>query len=822
MRRVLSVASILERIDPALLLAAMAGESSASPRRIAAALAQAEDAGIISRISSSGQSWRLHPLVRDFMSSRLLESTGRAAVLAMHLRVAEAAEGIDWAVAAHHYIEAEREEEAMRVLRESAIEALGTASWGAATALADRMPDQPVPEAVTILRAYDMASRGQIRRAAAILEALRPNRADVMTWGLTKVALAHVYILLGNRSSLRDVVEQLCSEASLPRVLESLADGIKVLVAARDGGPLADVSDVLERIALDHSRLGLTQYAAVSFHNAAVASFARGNYIATAQLGKRAINHFNRTATTQYVASSHSLVALSYWELGQPERAVEHLEGLGSGPPTPADAQSDAAWIRAAVGDTDGAWLLIEQATRTSADESWNSAAANTRYSQALTHIVDGDVQSASRVLVGAEDGSIEPDSRARHTAVASLVALLAADYVQALDLARDCLAVAQGQGAVHWTRWARLLIAVVERDADSFRRSLLDLAANAKLSTMALADVVVQGLGLLGSPPADVLELMRSKPGRWLPALRRAVQGPDEGAAMVAAELLAILGSVEDVTLLAAFERAHVRQPARRILSRRLARHANPTMVIHDLGRVRIQLGQRVVPLSQSRRKAASLLAFLASRPSHSATRDQVLDAIWPNQSPDGAANSLHQTLYFLRRDIDPWFEDGNSVDYLVVEPDVVYLDSELVLVDSSAFFRQVSVALGSSNIAEVASPILRDYEAQFALDFEYEEWSIAWRDQLHGLFLEATQATAEALLVSGRPEPAADVLQRALAVDPTALELEAALIRALSLSGATAAAVHQYRHYAKAYEEDSGTPAPPLSALADGDTAR
>ena len=365
------------------------------------------------------------------------------------------------------------------------------------------------------------------------------------------------------------------------------------------------------------------------------------------------------------------------------------------------------------------------------------------------------------------------------------------------------------------------MVLAVAEGDTKAFRRSVIDLAVSAKLSTLVLADAIAMGLGLLGEAPEELLGLMRTRPARWLPALRQVTQGSERDAAMVAADILSALGTVDDVPILSAFERKHIRQPGRRTLSRRLARHANPTMVVHDLGRIRLQLGPRVVPLSQSRRKAASLLAFLASRPSHSATRDQALEAMWPNQSPVGAANSLHQTLYFLRRDIDPWFDDGHSVDYLVVEPDVVYLDPELVQVDSAAFFRQASVALASATIAEVAVPILRDYGAKFALDFEYEEWSLAWRDQLHGLFLETTEATAEALLAAGRPQPAADVVQRALAIDPSALDLEVTLIRALHRCGATAAAVHQYRHYASSYEEESGEPAPSLAALVSDESS-
>jgi DNA-binding SARP family transcriptional activator len=347
----------------------------------------------------------------------------------------------------------------------------------------------------------------------------------------------------------------------------------------------------------------------------------------------------------------------------------------------------------------------------------------------------------------------------------------------------------------------------------------VLTLAASAKLSTLALADAIAMGFGMCPDLPRELTELVRAWPRRWLPVLRRLVAGADREAGMVAAELLATLGTLDDVAALSNFERRHIRHAGQRVFSRRLARHANPTMVIHDLGRLRLQLGHRVIPLSQSRRKAASLVAFLASRPSHAAARDQVLDALWPNQAPAGAANSLHQTLFFLRRDIDPWFEDGHSVDYLVIEPDVVYLDADLVQVDSAAFFRQASAALASDNIVDVAVPLLRDYPAKFALDFEYEEWSIGWRDQLHALFLETTEAAANALSASGRFELAIDVLERAIAIDATSLDLEAALIRALHRSGAAAAAAHQYRHYTGAHRDEVGSDPPALDALLAGE---
>jgi ATP/maltotriose-dependent transcriptional regulator MalT/DNA-binding SARP family transcriptional activator len=816
LRRTLSVASLLERIEPSLVLAAMSVETNVTARRVAAALAQAEDAGVISRTSPNGRWWRLHPLVRDFMLSRLVEHTGRPALLAMHLRVAQEAERLDWAVSAHHYIEAERQEDAMRVLRESAIEALGTARWGDATALADRMPDQPVPEAVSVIRAYGMAARGQSHRAVRLLESLAPKDDDILAWGLTRAALLNAYLITGRLDGVRHVLEEMSHKSGLSPVLASLARGTSTILVTSEGGSLAEAADAFEGLAQGHARLGLTYFAGVSYHNAALAAFARGHYDSTVSLGNRAVDNFYRTPSRHGVESTHALIAVALCELGERASAAAHLEYVTGSAQTLADAQADAAWVSAAEGNTDRAWVLIEHATAATLEGGHTPGSlAAVQYSRVLAHLVDGDTDAASQVLRAAREGSVELDALLRDCSMTALATLMSGDNLGAHRRAQDGLEAADRQGATHWARWLRLLVSVAAADGQAFRRALINLASTSKLSTLVLADAIVMGLGLIGEAPPEVFDLMRARPARWLPALRRATQSSDREAAMAAASLLSTLGTVEDVSLLTEFERRHIRQSARRTLSKKLARHANPTMVVHDLGRIRLQLGPRVVPLSQSRRKAASLLAFLAARPSHSATRDQVLDAMWPNQSPEGAVNSLHQTLYFLRRDIDPWFQDGHSVDYLVVEPDVVFLDPDLVQIDSAAFFRQVSAALASDNIADVAVPILRDYPAKFALDFEYEEWSLAWRDQLHGLFLETTEAASGALLAAGRFKPAINVLERALAIDDSALELEVALIRALHQSGALAAAAHQYRHYAKAHQDEYGAAPQDLGTL-------
>ncbi len=284
---------------------------------------------------------------------------------------------------------------------------------------------------------------------------------------------------------------------------------------------------------------------------------------------------------------------------------------------------------------------------------------------------------------------------------------------------------------------------------------------------------------------------------------------------AQIAAQLLAKHGTLEDVALLSAFERQHVKAPMQRVLGRQLARHANPTLILHDLGHVAIAIGDRRLLVSQTRRRTASLLAFLASRPNHSATKELVLESLWPRQSPAGAANSLHQALFYLRRDVDPWFNEAHSVHYLVVEPELVFFDRDLVQVDSSSFLRQATAALMSDQIQVLGPPLLRDYTGTFAPEFEYEDWSMAWRDRVHSTYLQLVQKTSESLLSSGAVQQGIDAIGRALIVDSSALDLEASLIVALLDAGATAAAAHQYSHFVRACQAELGLAAPSLADL-------
>ncbi len=70
-------------------------------------------------------------------------------------------------------------------------------------------------------------------------------------------------------------------------------------------------------------------------------------------------------------------------------------------------------------------------------------------------------------------------------------------------------------------------------------------------------------------------------------------------------------------------------------------------------------------------------------------------MEDLWSDLAPASAANSLNQTLYFLRRDLDPYFDEDTSYEYISHSGDLVWLDASKVAVDSVHFASSATAAL-------------------------------------------------------------------------------------------------------------------------------
>ena len=193
--------------------------------------------------------------------------------------------------------------------------------------------------------------------------------------------------------------------------------------------------------------------------------------------------------------------------------------------------------------------------------------------------------------------------------------------------------------------------------------------------------------------------------------------------------------------------------------------------------------------------------------------TRDEALDAIWPDLGPDTAVNSLHQTIYYLRRVFEPTYREGVSAGYLQFDGDVLTLDKALVDAESQRCWRLVAGARRGDTAA--VEELVAAYRGTYALDFAYEDWATSYRENLHAAVLGVVEAGVRAATRDGDPERAITLAQRVLAVDPAADAIELELLRAYKLGGWHSAAAEQYAHYAAYLRSELGAEPPPYGDI-------
>jgi DNA-binding SARP family transcriptional activator len=295
------------------------------------------------------------------------------------------------------------------------------------------------------------------------------------------------------------------------------------------------------------------------------------------------------------------------------------------------------------------------------------------------------------------------------------------------------------------------------------------------------------------------------------LPSLRAATDRAED--AIHAARLLDQIGEQEDVARLRRFSKQSPRGQDSN-LGRGLARRIAPRVLVEDQGRVVLRIGDRAVEGTDIRRKVLALLCYLITRSRFAATKEEVLDALWPDAEPGVALNSLNQTVYFLRRVFEPEYREDTSPGYVRHESDVIWLDRQLISARSQLCLDYVR-SLPPTPSPDEVDRLLSMYLGPFALDFAYEEWAAGYRDALHAAFLHIVENAISSDTATGHFDRGVRLARRALEVDPEADQLEVSLLRLLRLTGAHAAAAEQYSHYASVLRETLGVEPPPLESL-------
>lgn len=823
MQQMLLHASVTERVIPEWVTAAMSVlPDPPDLETVADAVINADELGLMGRNAPGSSSRRFHPLLREFLREHLARSTPPETLRQIHLKVAKIAEEEHWPTAAHHYIEGAEGAEAMRVIGDASVQALGTGALGIALALVDRIPEIDPSPSVLALRARSYTRAGRAVDAVALLRSIDMTSVHLgRDRSVVRLTLANALEATEDREKIAELLKSILDDVGVPSLLNLIAKAWLDMLTSTDS---TESRKSMTALIAEADRLDLPLYMGLSRHNLSLILLALGEFSEAASTGQAALELFARADHDEGLSASTMLsVAHSCFELGDTASAVTWV---GKGVRTPEaepDVYAEAACIQIWLGRRrDAAALVVKGAQAIQGRTHPFLAAEAIRASEAWLNLARGKWETAWELAASTPTARFDPNQSALILVLRAAAAVLALRPEQsrlvveaaALEIASAC--------ARRWSPHVALLQAVID-GGDSLADVILAVADTRPSALLAMADVIAVGLNGMASGLEPLERHVRVYAERWRPALRHALLIADGKSGRVTASLLAEIGESEDVAALRDWERKRKKSSRSDALSAKLAKRVSPTLMIRDLGQCSIVLASRQVAIADVRRRAAALLLFLASRPKHLATRDQVFDALWPDQGQAQASNSFHQTLYFLRHElVADKDQDRPLVDYVPVDGELVYLAADLVHIDSAAFCRQAAELAVRNPASSDAASLVQSYEGRFAPEFEYEDWAIGWRDHVHSAFLDLVEQAARARMPDHAPQAAA-ILRRALSVDPDAWELKPLLAAAMSLSGSTAAAKHLFRQYAMEHEREFGEQPPPLqSVLAEVNTRR
>jgi ATP-dependent transcriptional regulator len=813
LRQFLMRVVLLEEVDPES--AAIAADvPPALARRL---IAEAQRLGLLSRVDGIGGSWRAHPLVREFLLSHLEAEVGEGGVADLHRHLARMLEPRSWRLAAGHWASAAEADEVRRVICAAVPAIIGTGDFAAAGDLISRFPDPKPNPWYEIIRSRQLAAEGRHEEALAL-----GHRAEAAGASFAvddpSLSIASALNLLfvgihGQETDLRDVATAELARSGDPE-LSSIARSTQLLSQASDEGSLDDlVAELLETARLNQLEKH-PRHEAISLLNLSLTEVVRGNHAIAAKAGLAALRLLVSSGVRGDLAAAHANAARALAHWGRPGEWESHVapifsETEGSDQPEPI---AEVAELQAMYGDPTKAFRIIHSLA---AGDPQTAENAYCRQVEARLEMQRGNVTRATQLLPQAGPNPLCPGFR---NAVRSLSLQIRAsadpgdpsllsDMDQALNLA-------ERQQAWFWWKTIRLTQALVSRKEQLvLHLRALEPKDAAYLSIQ--AELVVRRLADLDD---GCLEMVRAeaqrRPERWRWALRQMLSDQTVLPTEVrrGAALLEFVGDADDVALLRSIaHRKSLRAPnAGRTLIRRLA----PPAYIEDLGRVTIRVGQRVIPGTDVRRKVLSLLTYLLTRTQFTASREQVVEALWPEMEPEPGANSLNQTAYFLRRIFEPPAEDDTTAGYLSSRGDLIWLDPELVQSRSSECLRLITSARRDPS-PELIANLAESYTGRFAIDFMYDDWAAPFRDMLHASYLDRIERAVLSDTKSGVFDRALSVAQQALQADPDAEQIELCLLRLYRLTGAHAAAAEQYIHYSSVLREQLGVEPPPLESI-------
>jgi DNA-binding SARP family transcriptional activator/tetratricopeptide (TPR) repeat protein len=796
-------------------------------------LGELEQRGLFTYRLDSADRFRYHGLFREFLERKLELDRSEGEVAGLHIHAASFYETHEeWPEAIHHYLRARLHPQAARLIARFGEDVAAEARLGLVDEWLQQLPPKTIREnaRLCLLSGEALGIRGDWDAAIAALakaETYFARKGDRRMQALTKLKLSTVLASLGR---VEAAAQQARSglELAPPDALaiQLRLRGNLAITASWLGSPFQEVIDEFRRIVVEAKSRGWEHFAAIGLHNLGVALRHVGRIEESIRSLELAARFWSDLPASPF-ADNAELVAslLAGGQVGRAEEIASTAVVRTDPWPRPrAEAVYGQALVLAYRGRfkeaVDSLELLLADAGPLGATA--DLVAALLSECLFLAGQATTNAARLERLLPDKTDPRLEP-----------VVAVARAIAVHVEECVGECLE--EGALVKSWeARGANFTAA-----SSLVKIASLGLEHRGKAHERLAVTAIQQALGV-GALGALRWWLRRYTP--YATQLAKADGGDVLLAALCDADpegwrdaLVDVLPEVAGVTrerILTSLGKHATKSVVDRLRSvpgpdvaevRRLLRHRHaPRLHIRTFGSLVVhRTSWAGPPITVDKRRTRMLLGLLAANLNTALTRDAVLDIMWPDADPGLAVNSLNQTVFQLRRLIEPNYRDGESAQYVISNVDIVQLNPELVTTDL-AEFRRLAATHRTAGMGEVEGRLVSLVKGQFLTELRYEDWAGRLQTAIHAEVREHLLPVA-----TGQHGSSPDLSIRAAAA---LLELDefddqayAAMAVHLERSGRRAAARMVLQRYATKIEEElAEEPSPEIATLLGALNAR
>ncbi|MDP9270424.1 MAG: winged helix-turn-helix domain-containing protein [Chloroflexota bacterium] len=823
-RNFLLSTSILQQITPEVA-ERLAGVHDGMHR-----LLQLEHAGLFTERLDESR-YRYHGLFREFLERRLAEERSDAEVMGLHIHAASYFEtSSQWPEAIYHYLRAGLQRQAARLIARYGEDVVAEGRLGLVDEWLQQLPAKTIHDNARLSLLHGEA-RGISGDWVVALEALERGRnffeskGDRRMQALALIKLGTLFSHWGDpvRGS-QAASEALALAPPEARDLRLRAEGNLVLTRQWLEEPLAETQRSLMRLTAEALQLGFDHYAALGFHNLGQLQLEMGNLDHSLKSLERAAAFWGQATRSPFADNSILVTALLIH--GEKERAdyfaKRGMVATAGWPRIHAEASTGMARVHMAMGRFGDAKDVLATYANSAIDLGASSEMVLIHHVEAklLSREFDAELSVVVDQLTGRR---LDP-----RLAPTTLATLAAAEH--ALGRCGDRCGVDAWDTARGWANRGGAFAA-----ADAIVRVgpvLLDhsRAGAGTAVSKALAEATRIGsiwyhrhwLRMLAPFARSIAQesggmvlaaLVDADPGAWAgPIITDVLPSLDSNDREI---VLRTIERRSDPTIIPLLANIGPASDIAQLRSRLVARHAT-RLYIATFGKLLVHRGGWKGPAVEiTKKRERLLLSFLVAHFGQSLSREQVLDALWPEAPPSAAVNNLNQTVFQLRRQFDRSYRDGQSPQYVVSTLEAVGLNPDLVKVDSFEIERRFEGLSGSSLPDDsFVRFLLQSLRGQFLQECLYEDWATQPRQRMHRAL--RTSLMPAALARDLPPDNRVGLAACLVALDDFDEAAHIAMARALADSGRRIAGEQLLRGLIRRIEHEFSEPAPPELASA------